>query len=288
VLQHGGEASLIDVMELIVKVCRGNRDAGERIIAHLLPETENRLDLILLKVCGTMARMGKNPRYIFDLLDMDKGGTIDYHEFVDGIRYSLNIWVTQEEAEELCSYIDSNGLGEISYDEWVQKVNFNEYTEMSRSMEATVTKASFCAALVEEYEYEVINDYYSLRKLIRHQSLSQSTMATLLTQLDPTLEEADIARLWDEALANESNPRKGVSPESFSIIVLKHRIGGYGVGMFDVHALDQSLPKTSTEGVNLNLVVEHDISGRIQVDVKKKRGQMSKKQPGQDASYPYD
>jgi hypothetical protein len=39
-------------------------------------------------------------------------------------------------------------------------------------MEATVTKASFCAALVEEYEFEVINDYYSLRKLIRHSTLN--------------------------------------------------------------------------------------------------------------------
>jgi hypothetical protein len=52
------------------------------------------------------------------------------------------------------------------------------------------------------------------------------------------MEEADVMRLWEEALANESNPRKGVSPESFSIVVLKNRIGGYGVGMFDVQALD--------------------------------------------------
>jgi hypothetical protein len=101
-------------------------------------------------------------------------------------------------------------------------------------------------------------------------------MSNLLTQLDPSLEEHDIMRLYDEALANESNPRKGVSPESFSIVVLKNRIGGYGVGMFDVQALDQSLPKTSTEGVNLNLVVEHDVSGRLQVDVKKKRMMLKK------------
>ena len=107
IAQYGGEAPLIDVMELIVKICHGNREAGERIITHLLPETDNRIDLILLKVCGTMARLGKNPRYIFDLLDADKGGTLDYQEFVDGIRYTLNIWVTQEEAEHLCEYINS-------------------------------------------------------------------------------------------------------------------------------------------------------------------------------------
>lgn len=270
--QYGGEAPLIDVMELIVRVCRGNREAGERIIAHLLPEAENRLDLILLKVCGTMARMGKNPRYIFDLLDLDKGGTIDYHEFVDGIRYSLNIWITQEEAEELCSYIDSSNSGEISYDEWVRKVNFNEYTEMSQSGEATVTKASFLAALVEEYEFEVINDYYLLRKMIRLSTLNEAQMTNLLHQLDPTLEEQDIKFLYQEALNNEAHPKKGkITPESFSITVLKNRIGGYGVGMFDVLALDQSLPKTTTEGTNLDLKVDWDVAGRIQVGLAKKR-----------------
>jgi hypothetical protein len=176
VLQFGGEAPFIDAMELVVKICRGNREAGERIISHLLPETGNRLDLILLKVCGTMARMGKNPRYIFDLLDLDHGGTIDYQEFVDGIRYSLNIWVTQEEAEELCAYIDSNGNGEVSYAEWVSRVNFADYTDMTRTTIATVSKAAFLAALVEEYEFEVIQDYYELRKLIRVQRLSESMM----------------------------------------------------------------------------------------------------------------
>jgi hypothetical protein len=98
-------------MELVVKLCRGNRDAGERIINLFQPEVENRLDIILVKICGTMARMGNDKLYLFQILDLDKGGTLDYHEFVDGIRYSLNIWVSQEEAEDLASFIDVSGTG---------------------------------------------------------------------------------------------------------------------------------------------------------------------------------
>jgi len=45
----------------------------------------------MLKICGTMSRMGKNSDYIFEVLDIDQGGSLDYHEFVDGIRYKLNI-----------------------------------------------------------------------------------------------------------------------------------------------------------------------------------------------------
>jgi len=167
-------------MELIVKICNGNREAGERIISHLLTDNMNRLDLILLKICGTMARMGKNPRYIFDLLDVDHSGQLDYHEFVDGIRYTLNIWVTQEEAVELCSYLDHEETGLVSYTEWVSRVNFKEYTSKAKSEAARVTKADFLAALVEEYEYEVIGDYYSLRKMITAKYLSREKMAELL------------------------------------------------------------------------------------------------------------
>jgi hypothetical protein len=99
-------------MELVVKLCHGEREAGERIITLFQPDTtHSRLDIVLVKICGTMARMGNDKLYLFQILDLDKGGTLDYHEFVDGIRYSLNIWVSQEEAEDLASFIDVSGTG---------------------------------------------------------------------------------------------------------------------------------------------------------------------------------
>jgi Ca2+-binding EF-hand superfamily protein len=107
------------------------------------PDLENKIDLILLKICGTMARMGKDTDYMFSILDLDKGGTIDYHKFVDGIRLSLNIWVSQEEAEDLASYIDTNAKGQIDYYEWHSKVDFSEYSAMSEKSEYTVSKAEF-------------------------------------------------------------------------------------------------------------------------------------------------
>jgi len=52
-------------------------------------------------------------------------------------------------------------------------------------------------------------------------------------------------RIYEEALGNEKDPSKGVSPESFCIVVLKHRVGGYGVGIFDIMQLEAQLPRQS-------------------------------------------
>jgi hypothetical protein len=44
-------------------------------------------------------------------------------------------------------------------------VDFEHYKAMSEQV--TVTKAAFLAAFIDEYETEVLNDYYGLRRLVR-------------------------------------------------------------------------------------------------------------------------
>ena len=91
ILQYGGVTSIIDIMELVMEICKKRRDIGERIIYSMYKDSENKIEICLLKVIGTMARTGKNPEHFFEILDINHGGSLDYHEFVDGIRYNLNI-----------------------------------------------------------------------------------------------------------------------------------------------------------------------------------------------------
>jgi chromosome segregation ATPase len=267
-LQYGGQASVIDVMELVVKLCRHNRTAGERIIAQLLPDNNaNRLELILLKVCGTIARLGKDPRAIFELMDRDQGGTLDYTEFTEGLRHALNVWVSQDEAEDLCAYLD-DGSGEISYFSWCSKISFAEYLDKAYTREAMITKADFLNSLIDEYEFEVVQDFYNLRQLVPSSELDFLTFFAVLQDIDPTVDEDYAQQLWHEAQAVEHNDV--VSSDSACIVMLKHQVGGYGVGMFDLSALDRTLPKTATEGVNTDIVVERGISGELRVDIRKK------------------
>ncbi|CAG9329555.1 unnamed protein product [Blepharisma stoltei] len=270
ILQFGGVASIVDVMDLIMKICRNNREAGERIIMQLHRDRPDKLELTILKVCGTMARMGKSSDYIFEVLDIDQGGSIDYQTFIDGIRFTLNIWITQEEGELLCAFIDEQQTGLISYIDWYQKINFVEFAEKMYSKVAMITKADFLNALVDEYEYEVVQDYYQLRQMIRFPSLDMNSVLSLLMQIDPSLDEEEAMKLYNEAREHERDVRGYVSPEAFCIIVLKNRVGGYGIGMFDVYALDQGLPKISSEGVKNELVVERDYKGKLEVDIRKK------------------
>jgi chromosome segregation ATPase len=270
ILQFGGEAGIIDVMELVMKICKSRREAGERIISALHRESEDRLEVTMIKVCGTMARMGMNADYIFERLDMDGGGTIDYHEFVDGIRFSLNIWVTEEEVEDLCSFIDEETTGFVTKEEWNRKVNFVEYADKIYSKIAMVTKADFLSTLVDEYENQIIQDYYNLRQMMKIPVLNQSAFHSTLSQLDPTIEEGDIFRLWEEARSHDRETTTGVSAEALCVVVLKNRVGGYGTGMFDINLLDASLPKSSTEGVRTELVVERSSAGRLEVSLQRK------------------
>jgi hypothetical protein len=79
-------------------------------------------------------------------------------------------------------------------------------------------------------------------------------MANLLQRIDSQLAEHDTMRLYEEALSHERDvTKKVVSPESVSIVILKNRVGGYGVGIFDVAVMEGLLPKNQvsfTRGVD--------------------------------------
>jgi chromosome segregation ATPase len=271
IMQYGGQASIIDLLDLIQKICRNNRECGERIITAMHKDQIDRVEISILKICGCMARMGKTSDYIFEILNAERRGPgLEYHEFIDGVRYTLNIWVTQEEAEDLCRFIDQDDTGYITFDSWYQKVNFVEFAEKMYSKVAMVSKSDFLNALVDEYEREIVDDYRILKGLIKLPVLNQNNFAGFLAQLDPSLDEEDIMKLYDEAREQDAQGMAGVSPHSVCVVVLKHNIGGYGLGIFDVYDLDLDQPKTSTEGVRNELVVERNMSGRLEIDIRRR------------------
>ena len=270
ILQFGGQASVIDVIELVSKICGNDREAGERILSQMSRDRTDRVELTILKICGTLARMGKTSDYIFDVLEANYGSSVEYSEFSDCIRLMLNIWVSQEEVEELCGFLDDQDTSLVSFEDWNEKIKFTNFAEKAYSKLAMVTKADFLNSLVDEYEYEVVQEYYQLRQMVRPTVLDFETCCSLLGQIDPTLESSYFELVFEEAKEHEQAEINSVSPEAFCIVILKNRIGGYGVGLFDVYALDQSLPKPSTKGPNSELVVERNRQGRLEVEIKKK------------------
>jgi hypothetical protein len=236
ILQYGGHASIVDVMELIMKVCKNNRAVGERVIFSIHKESELKLNIALLKVCGTMAKTGKKPKHFFELLDNNNTNSLDYHEFVDGIRYTLGIWITQEEAEAICAYIDVNSNGVITIDEWVTRVDFNLYMQKIYAKESLVTKVQVLNAFIEEFELEMIEDYNKLRQTIKLRSLDQMEFENYMRMVEPCLKDHEIIKMFEDVRNIERT--KNVSPEGFCVAVLKNKIGGYGVGSFGNFYID--------------------------------------------------
>ena len=241
IAQYGGEASIIDVMDIVMKICRNQREIAERIVFSLHKDSESKLEIGLLKVFGTMAKTGRDAQHFFEVLDINHGGSVDYQEFVDGVRYTLNILVTQEEAEDLCEYIDDGAKGAINVEEWVRKTRFKEYLRKAYQKEAMVTKLQVLNAFVEEFELEMLEDYTRLRGIVKGKAMDKARFIECVKMIDKNMKEAEVVRMFEEIRQSEKS--NVVSTEAFCISALKRKIGGYGVGIFGKVYLDTSVLK---------------------------------------------
>ena len=236
--QFGGEASIIDVVELIETIFKGRRDVGERILDKLHGDQPDKLEINLLKICGKLQRNGLNDDGFFEKLGAEDGD-LDYHDFIDGIRNVFDVWITQKDAEAICDLLDDKETGIISLKNWKKKINFIDLTEKIYSKPAMVTKIDFLNSIVCEYEYQVIEDYYKLRKLIKKNSLNAKETSQYLSQIDSSLNLDTQERIFKEAAAHEGGHTNEITSEALCLIILKHNIGGYGKGLFQIELLSK-------------------------------------------------
>lgn len=230
-MQFGGEASIVDIVVLVKKVFSKHRPAGERVLYNLHRDQPDRLELTILKICSLLNNLGKNEEYMFDAIK-DGGTSADYQEFIDGLRDGLNVWISQEEAEGLCSFLDENGKGEITLEAWKNKIKLEEFVNKIDCKAAMVTKADFLNSLVAEYEYEVLEDYHALKNIIKGSNISAEQASQFLIQIEPDMNLDAQERIFKEALVHDGGKGKEVSSEALCIVLLKHNIGGYGKGVF--------------------------------------------------------
>ena len=240
IMQFGGEVSIADLIDLIKKVFRNNRQSGERIIENLYKDQPDKLELSILKICAALNSLGKTEEDIFNLLP-HTAGNLDYQEFIDNIREAFDIWITQEEAEMICALLDGDETGIINIESWRKKIRFNEFCTKIYAKPAMVTKADFFNSLVCEYEYEALEDYHELRKIIKGNMLTPDVASQYLIKIDSSLTIDSQERIYKEALVHDGGHGKEVSCEALCIVILKHNIGGYGKGLFQPELLQEAL-----------------------------------------------
>ena len=215
-----------------MKVCGKDRAVGERILFSMQKDSDRKLEVSLLKACGTLARMNSDPQSVFELLDSNNTGSLDYHEFVDGIRYTLGIWISQEEAEDICAYLDKDSNGNVTIEEWTEKIDFDGFRRKIKEPSAFLTKVEVLNAFVEEYELEMVEDYNKLRPKLKCRNLGREDFIGFVKGIDSEFKEHEIIKMFERLRKDENT--NYVSAEGACLSLMKHKVGGFGVGMFDL------------------------------------------------------
>ena len=97
---------------------------GNHILQKLMPTGSSKDDFALFVVCWKMAKFGKTPKEIFGLIDKEKKGSIGNAAFLDGVKNTLNLWLSEEECESLMNFLDEDKSGSLEMEEFEQKIQF--------------------------------------------------------------------------------------------------------------------------------------------------------------------
>lgn len=90
----------------------------------------------------------------------------------------------------------------------------------------------------------VVEEYNRLRKQIKNSTVDYNAFSVQIQKLDSELEDHEINKLFQEAMEQEDSKNDKVSAEAVCVIIIRYRLGGYGVGIFDEAAIDSLIPKT--------------------------------------------
>lgn len=82
-----------------------------------------------MKICHKISKLGKDVKYLYQTLDKDGGGTLDPQEILHGLKESFNIHFSAEEALGVTQYLDSDGSGDVDFEEFQTKINYNNYNK---------------------------------------------------------------------------------------------------------------------------------------------------------------
>jgi calmodulin len=121
-------------------------------------------------------------REIFDLVDEDKGGSISREE-LKKLMITLRLKPTEEELDAMMKEVDSDGSGDIDFDEFV--------TVMSRRVQADYTPEQLRSAF-KVFETDTVPVGYVSTEVLEHalttygtDKLSHEEASELLSTVDP-------------------------------------------------------------------------------------------------------
>eukprot|EP00343_Euplotes_focardii_P002629 CAMPEP_0205805544 /NCGR_PEP_ID=MMETSP0205-20121125/8806_1 /ASSEMBLY_ACC=CAM_ASM_000278 /TAXON_ID=36767 /ORGANISM="Euplotes focardii, Strain TN1" /LENGTH=169 /DNA_ID=CAMNT_0053076945 /DNA_START=187 /DNA_END=692 /DNA_ORIENTATION=+ len=165
--------------------------------------------------------MGKDIKYLYQLLDKDGGGTLDPVEILQGLKDSFNIYFSREEALEVTKYLDSDGSGDVDFEEFQTKINYNSYNKYYHMF--TITKQRYLELVIEEWK--LYKEQTTKKLMDKFQEfddngdgvLTFEEFQALVNNLEPNLPRNEISELFNETLEYcvEEEDSDKMTPEAF-------------------------------------------------------------------------
>ena len=78
-----------------------------------------------MKVTNKIAKLGKDPKWVYTQFDVDGNGTLDADEILIGIKKVLGVVFSKDEVREFTNHLDEDHSGDIDRSEFCQKINFD-------------------------------------------------------------------------------------------------------------------------------------------------------------------
>jgi Ca2+-binding EF-hand superfamily protein len=255
----GGEAFTADAILLVYDIFANDYHSGVLALHLLKPEGISLVDYVLFCVCHKMAKQGNTPEAVFNLIDKDGGGSIDQGEFVQGIKTSLDLWLSEEDITEVHVALAVNG--QLSKAAFLSRCNFDWYQAVVKSDEYITTKCKFLNMLIDVFNRKQTNNAAQLLDLFHSRSedpMTKETFTNVLKTLDPERNtDTRIEKMWSTGLGLSAGAT-ALSQAAFIKVMLQYPSGQFALSKFcknysDIPEIESAVEERSMETVDINL-----------------------------------
>ena len=162
------------------------------------------LDFSLMKICQKVAKVGKDIKAFYSIMDDDKSGSLDPGEILTGLTEKFNIYYSLEQAKNLTDYLDEDGSGDVDLEEFKAKINYDNYSTQYHLY--TISYKRFLEILLEEWKLrkEITFSFYMSKFTEFDENgdgvLTFEEFEQLIKNLEKKMSREDISELFNETL----------------------------------------------------------------------------------------
>lgn len=232
-LATGGEAFVADAMMFLYDFFDNDKESGELALQLLRPHNVSLAEFVLFKICHKMAKMGLTEEALFSLIDLDGGGTIDKEEFVEGVRSSLDLWITRDHVVEVFNTL-TEGQAEMTREAFLSRCNFTWYQVAVKSDEFLISKCDFMEMIINVYDFRQKRDIAGLVAFFRSQNedpILEPTFRRIMRSLQRKIPAARVDRIWRIGLSLRDS-QEGLDEDTFIKVMLRYRTGHFAATRF--------------------------------------------------------